>query len=72
MKLAPEADRIAAEVATKGQSRIYWGALRDQCDLDTGGELDCQPLDVLTDMVARRLSKHGVSVYCGYPERTVN
>lgn len=29
--------------------------LREECDGLTGGELDCQPLDILTGMVAKRL-----------------
>jgi hypothetical protein len=32
-----------------------WEVLRDWLDTDTGGELDAKPLDILTDMLERRL-----------------
>lgn len=32
-----------------------WATLRDICDMRTSGGLDCQPLDILTDMVDARL-----------------
>lgn len=32
-----------------------WDGVRDYCDTRTGGELDCTQLDILTDMVTKRL-----------------
>lgn len=34
--------------------------LRDHCDWFSGQELDCQPLDILTDMVKSRLRQKGI------------
>jgi hypothetical protein len=39
----------------KGQTFVSWDDLRDKLDAATGSELDCQPLDILTDMTASRL-----------------
>lgn len=64
MKLAPIADKIAANVAKK-QKSINWSSLRDLIDMETGGELECWPLDTATDMAAKRLVReHRVEVYC--------
>ena len=35
-----------------------WTTLRDFCHLHTDGDLDCAPLDVLTDMVMARVKSH--------------
>jgi hypothetical protein len=53
-ELGKLADAIAAQWRGKLQASS-WDRLRDAIDLETGGELDCQPLDILTDMVAKRL-----------------
>lgn len=34
---------------------VSWDRLRDYVDIETCGQLDAQPLDVLTDMVERRI-----------------
>ncbi len=39
-----------------------WDTVRDTCDLTTSGDLDTTQLDILTDMVAKRVkekSSHG-------------
>ena len=53
--LAPIAEDIARAIADCTSRPIDWDTLREECDHATGGELDCQPLDILTDMVAKRL-----------------
>lgn len=54
MKLAPVAALIV-ETFRPGSDIPDWATLRDICDMRTSGELDCQPLDILTDMVDARL-----------------
>jgi hypothetical protein len=72
--LASTADRLAK--AWHGKPPGSWDDLRARIDLATGGDLDCQPLDILTDMVEQRFSSairracpnapmHGG---CHYPE----
>ncbi len=45
---------FAAKLLKKTDSQE---TIRDQCDLITGGDLDCMQLDILCDMVTRRLCK---------------
>lgn len=54
MRLAPIAALIV-ETFGPGSDVPDWPTLRDICDARTSGELDCQPLDILTDMVEARL-----------------
>jgi hypothetical protein len=49
------ADRFAK--AWAGENVKNWDRLRDRLDMATGSDLDCQPLDILTDMVADRLRR---------------
>jgi hypothetical protein len=51
--LTPQADAFAVELAAEPSRR--WDDLREWIDMKTGGDLDCNPLDILTDMVATRL-----------------
>ena len=53
--LAPLADLIARDIADCTSQSVDWETLREECDRATDGELDCWPLDILTDMVAQRL-----------------
>lgn len=53
--LAERADRIAAKLS---RHDTRWDTVRDRVDTATNGELDCQPLDILTDMVVARLKRH--------------
>lgn len=52
------ADRLAArlvgDVEKRGVLDQVW--LRDMCDLATATDLDCFQLDMLTDMVSRRIN----------------
>jgi hypothetical protein len=52
-KRLSEADRIASHV----RQPMSWERLRDYVDLQTGGELGCIELDILTDMVEARVKK---------------
>ena len=54
MKLAPVAALIV-ETFDVHSDIPDWATIRDICDMRTSGELDCQPLDILTDMVDARL-----------------
>lgn len=49
------ADRLRIKI---GQTCLSteWGHLRDWIDTETGGELDCFQLDMLSDMVKDRLT----------------
>jgi len=47
------ADAIASRFEI-GQ-RVEWDRIRDMADLHTGGDLDMIQLDILTDMVERRI-----------------
>ena len=53
MKLSDEADRLAG--TWKGESHPDWDDLRDWIDQETAGDLDCQQIDILTDMAALRI-----------------
>lgn len=58
MKLTPLADEIASGIKAmiaSGNAVPSWDALRDECDFHTGGELSAKALDMLTDMVQRRI-----------------
>lgn len=55
IKLAERAVRIANNISRHDTRR---DTVRDRVDLMTGGELDCQPLDILTDMVVARLRSY--------------
>jgi hypothetical protein len=55
MKLAPIADRVAESLAAQQNTALDWDAIREHCDMASGGDLDCYPLDLLTDMVAARI-----------------
>lgn len=60
MKLATEADRIAASAVAavkRGEPVPPWETLRDCCDLATYGDLPPSLLDRLADMVERRVRK---------------
>jgi hypothetical protein len=50
-----KADRIARSIGT--WTGVTWDNLRDVVDGRTGGELHPVTLDILTDMVMRRLPK---------------
>ena len=52
------ADRVARAIrdAGAGPETFDREAVRDLCDIATGGGLDCQPLDLLTDAVLKRLT----------------
>lgn len=54
--LAKVADGIVARDYANMRSAL-WEEIRDICDLATGGEYDPFKLDLLTDMVAARVSK---------------
>jgi hypothetical protein len=73
MNLAP----IAAVIVETFDERSQvpdWATLRDICDMRTSGGLDCQPLDILTDMVEARLrmrlAKTAARAESAAPERT--
>ena len=55
MKLAPNADQVAQSLTAHQNTPLDWDAIREHCDMASGGDLDCYPLDLLTDMVAARL-----------------
>jgi hypothetical protein len=55
MQLSEQADRIAARFKKHDKGEVIGDALRDLCDLASGGELDTIQLDILTDMVRERL-----------------
>ena len=61
MKLAPIADKLALKAAKLNlkpdSTRSVWDQLRDYCDGWTQMELDTLQLDMLTDMVVKRLDK---------------
>jgi hypothetical protein len=59
--LSGKADIIAAGVS-KHYAKININALRDHCDIATGGALDTIELDILTEMVETRLEGLGVTV----------
>jgi hypothetical protein len=61
-----DADRIARGVA-KNYTRVHIDALRDHCDIATGGEMDTTQLDIFVDMVESRLGHAGVKVYSHAP-----
>ena len=50
-----EAELILDTVRYESATFADWDAVRDYCDIQTGGGLDCFQLDMLTDCVARRL-----------------
>lgn len=60
-RLAQIADQFAARYATRFPAAktdpVQWDYLRDALDIETGAELDYQPLNFLTDMVAARIAK---------------
>lgn len=59
-KLSPLARIVAGAIraADKGRPDIpTWEELRDRVDSATNGDLDCQQLDILTDMVEARLRR---------------
>jgi hypothetical protein len=51
------ADRVAKAIRDAGASASTFDreSVRDLCDIATGGDLDCVPLDLLTDAVLVRL-----------------
>lgn len=51
--LSGMAHRLSIRVNNRSQR---WEDLRDWIDAETGGDLDCVPLDILTDMVKDRLT----------------
>ena len=53
--LAALADEIAPRI--RWDRNTLWGDLRDSIDGRTGGELECVPLDILTDIVAARIKR---------------
>jgi hypothetical protein len=61
MKLAPLADRLALKLVDAVHPG-EWDELRDRLDALTGGELDYEPLNILTDMVTRRLETRAHTV----------
>lgn len=54
---------IADDIVVQPRT-ISWDALRDHCDLQTGSDLDCVQLDILTDMSAARLAQSGWVTCC--------
>lgn len=59
--LQHKAERFADRL-TGARTPLTWGDLRDLLDLWTGEELDCIPLDILTDLTARKAAERGVKV----------
>ena len=51
MKLMDKADAIAKRI----KSPASWDDIREVCDQATDAELDAMQLDLLTDMVVRRV-----------------
>lgn len=53
--LSEKAKAIAEKLQVEGEEFLRFGcdveALRDFCDFETGGSLDCFELDLLTDRV---------------------
>ncbi len=52
------ADRIARKIIDNAEHRglrMNQDAVRDYCDIETGADLDTLQLDLLTEMVERRL-----------------
>jgi hypothetical protein len=56
---------LAAQAGSRSQK---WEDLRDWIDLETGSDLDCLQLDLLTDMVRDRLTPHTSCSYCDAPK----
>lgn len=52
--ISHEAALILDTIRCERVTFLDWDACRDFCDIQTGGALDCVPLDILTDMVFRR------------------
>lgn len=50
-----EAELILDTVRCEAATFADRDAIRDYCDIRTGGELDCFHLDMIADCVARRL-----------------
>jgi len=48
---------IADEVARKYPITNNWERIRDYCDIESCGELNCFALDMLVDMVETRFEK---------------
>lgn len=64
------ADELAPRV--RWDSSTTWDDLRAAVDLRTGGDLDCVPLDILTDMVAARIKRetgHTITGFTGAPSQ---
>lgn len=55
IEIQHEAELILDTIRHKAAMFSDWDAVRDYCDIQTGGDLDCFQLDMLTDCVARRL-----------------
>ena len=58
LKINATADRIATTLRKAPKfdaNALGWEAVRDLCDIATGGEVDGKPLDLLTDAVWTRL-----------------
>lgn len=58
--LSQHADRLADRwrgISGRTLSDAERAELRDWIDTATAGDLDCKPLDILTDMVAARIAK---------------
>lgn len=54
--MAKATRQTAEAIAAKITRPISHEVLRDRCDLETDGELDAFALDLLTDMVAKRIN----------------
>jgi hypothetical protein len=65
--LGHKAERFADRL-TGARIPLTWGDLRDLLDLWTGGELQTIPLDILTDLTARKAAERGVKVRWEFDE----
>jgi hypothetical protein len=60
------ADRIAGLWINKNlASEPDWYAVRDFCDFQTDSDLDCEPLDILTDMTMKRIMRGRIAKATG-------
>jgi hypothetical protein len=56
-KWADQVDAWAARIVLKGNEPPTQELLRDIADTASGGDLDCLQLDILCDMIDRRIAR---------------
>lgn len=61
--MTEDAERLSRGLR-KHRQCVTEDSLRDMCDMQTGGDLDCTQLDILVDMVKARLGSTRVCETC--------